>query len=64
MNIRLHRAIHDHHSAHRKQAIRALERKADAQDDEPISWLLLALVCAFALAVAFALNIHEIIGGL
>lgn len=55
----------DIHSPHRKIAIRALANKADRLDGRHrINWLLVALVCALTLGLAYATGVTTTIGSL
>lgn len=54
MNITQRHIIHDHNTPHRKRAIAALAGKIDAQDNPPLDWLLIIIVCALILGIGIA----------
>jgi hypothetical protein len=58
MTITQRRIIHDHGTEQRKQAIRALAGKIDAQDNPRTNWLFVALVVALLLGLAYATGVH------
>ena len=58
MNITQRRIIHDHGTEQRKQAIRALAGKIDAQENPHTNWLLVALVVAGLLAFGYGMGLH------
>ncbi len=61
MNITQRRIIHDHGTAQRQQAIRALAGKIDREEEAPIHWLLIALVCAIVFGIGVAVGIPELV---
>lgn len=55
-------AQRDLHSPHRRTAINALAGKIDKQDGRAINWLLVALVCALVVGLAYVTGATTIIG--
>ncbi len=51
----------DGYTEQRKRAIRALAGKIDREEEAPIHWLLIALVCAVLFGIAVAVGIPEIV---
>ncbi len=53
----------DGYTEQRKRAIRALAGKIDREDEAPIHWLLIVMVCAMLFGIGFAVGIPEIVAG-